>query len=475
MSLLRPKHVRTRLTLWYLAVLSGILTVYIAGTSIFFYFGHVETLDDNLGDAIERIEPLIQVTTDGTLRFAANLEQADPDREQQQYLEILSPDGKVLYRSRAMGTGTLAGPPFKGEGVSGYSQRSSRLPDGTRIRLASRSHEVGDRQVLIRLAFSEEPLWRDMKEFLTVLCLGLPAMLAVAGFVGYGLARRILRPLGAMAQRAEQLTAENLHDRLPVENPDDELGQLARVFNHALDRLERSFEQLRRFTADASHELRTPLTAIRSVGEVGLEGPGSSSYYREVIGSMLEEANRLTRLVESLLTISRADAGHIQLHRAQLPLTALANEAAGLLEMLAEEKGAHLMVEGDPSIAITGDRLILRQAVMNLIDNAIKYSPAGGTVAVKVTREEDQAVVEVSDDGPGIPKQDREKVFDRFYRVDESRSRDAGGTGLGLSITRWAVEAHGGRITLDSRADLGSTFRISLPAGEAVRLVAVGQ
>ena len=473
MSVLRPRHVRTRLTLWYLVVFGAILTVYIAGTSTFLYFSHLETLDDNLGDAIEGLEPLIQLAPDGALRFAANSEQPDPDRQQHQYLEILTPDGRTLYRNPALHS-PLGGHPFPGEGVSGYSQRSSRLADGSRIRIGSRLHEVGDRKVLIRLAVSEEPLWRELKEFLTILWLGLPVVLAIAGFVGYGLARRILKPLGEMAQRAEKLTAENLHDRLPVENPEDELGQLAQVFNHALERLEGSFEQLRRFTADASHELRTPLTAIRSVGEVGMQGQGSASYYREVIGSMLEEANRLTRLVESLLTISRADAGHIRLNHARLPLVTLAGEAAGLLEMLAEEKSAKLTVAGDPSIAVNGDRLILRQAVLNLLDNAIKYSPPGGTVSVKVSRKENEAVLEVGDSGPGIPKQDQEKVFDRFYRVDEGRSREAGGTGLGLSITRWAVEAHGGKISLISEEGHGSTFRISLPVVEVDRFATVG-
>ena len=473
MKLFRPGSVRTRLTIWYLVVFGAILTVYIAGTSTFLYFSHLEALDDNLGEAIEAIEPLIQFAPDGTLRFAANPEQDDPDRQQHQYLEILAPDGRTLYRNPTLPS-SLSGPPFPGEGVSGYSQRSLRLADGSRVRVGSRLHEVGERKVLIRLAVSEAPLWRELKEFLTVLWLGLPVVLAIAGFVGYALARRILKPLGEMARRAEQLTAENLHDRLPVGNPEDELGQLAQVFNHALERLERSFEQLRRFTADASHELRTPLTAIRSVGEVGMQNQGSASYYREVIGSMLEEANRLTRLVESLLTISRADAGHIQLHPTRLSLMDLANEAVGLLDMLAEEKGARVTVEGDRALEVSGDRLILRQAVLNLLDNAIKYSPPGGTVLVKVSRKQDQAVVEVADSGPGIPKQDQERVFDRFYRVDEGRSREAGGTGLGLSITRWAVEAHGGKISLVSEEDHGSTFRISLPVVEVDRFATVG-
>src|SRR5438876_4414665 len=170
-----------------------------------------------------------------------------------------------------------------------------------------------------------------------------------------------------MSERARSINAERLNDRLPVDNPDDELGRLATVFNDTLTRLENSFEQLRRFTADASHELRTPLTAIRSVGEVGLQSGGSVADYREVIGSMLEETNRLTRMVESLLTLSRADAGTVQLQLLPISVLAVVREAAGLLEVLAEEKRQKLTVEGEASLTVNGDRVFLRQAALNLI------------------------------------------------------------------------------------------------------------
>jgi signal transduction histidine kinase len=250
---------------------------------------------------------------------------------------------------------------------------------------------------------------------------------------------------------------------LNIENPGDELGHLGKVINETLARLERSFEQLRRFTADASHELRTPLTAIRSVGEVALQRSGDVNYYRDIVGSMLEEANRLTRLVDSLLTMSRADAGRIPLQRAEVPILDLAKESAGLLEVLAEEKNQKLTVEGDPMVAVRGDRVILRQALVNLIDNAVKYSPLRGNIFVRVGSNNGDAVVEVQDSGPGIPQEHRSKVFERFYRVDKARSREDGGTGLGLSIAEWAVGAHGGRIELDCGTEPGCIFRIRLP------------
>src|ERR1700683_1192057 len=193
------------------------------------------------------------------------------------------------------------------------------------------------------------------------------------------LAKRALAPLGEMAYRAEEITSERLNERLPVGEVNDELGHLARAFNSLLARLEQSFEQLRRFTSDASHELRTPLTSIRSVGEVALQKDGDREDYRDTIGSMLEEVNRLTALVDSLLTISRSDAGRIQLHPTTFPVMGLAREAAALFEVLAEEKCLQIAIEGDEGISLTGDRMFLRQAFVNIIYKEGKYSPPGGS------------------------------------------------------------------------------------------------
>lgn len=470
----RRANLRARLTWWYLTVFGLILVLYVAGTSTFLYFGLRQFLDDDIGEDIERTESLVQLMPDGSVQLAAAVPaQEDPDKREALYIEILTPDGRILYRNEKIGTQQLGSAPFAGEGAGSYSARSERLADGSWIRLGSGVHRVSNRPVIIRIARSMEPLERQFREVLVAFILGLPVALALAGLAGYAFARRILAPLGAMANRADKITAERLHERLPVENPEDELGHLARVFNNTLARLEGSFEQLRRFTADASHELRTPLTAIRSVGEVGLQKDGSIAEYREVIGSMLEEANRLTRMVESLLTLSRADAGTVELRHTPLSVLDVARDAAGLLEVLAEEKRQRLSVQGDESVAVSGDRLFLRQATMNLIDNAIKYSPVGGNISVRVRREGDRAVLEVADDGPGVPVEHRGLVFDRFYRVDKARSREDGGAGLGLAITRWAVEAHGGTIAIQSPDDRqGATFRVLLPLAEGKPAVA---
>jgi heavy metal sensor kinase len=313
------------------------------------------------------------------------------------------------------------------------------------------------------VALSEERQRHEWKELLLGLLLALPVAIAIAALGGHWLARRALGPLDRMARHAETLTADTLGARLPVENPDDELGHLARVFNLSLARIEQSFTQLQRFTADASHELRTPLTAIRTVGEVALQEQQDPGRYREAIGSMLEEVDRLSRLVGSLLVLSRADASPA-LRRQELRLIDLAKDSASLLEVLADEKAQRIEVHGDLSVIAMVDGLILRQALINLIDNAIKYSPPASLIRIHVLRDESgAAVVKVSDQGPGIPESDRSRVFERFYRIDEARSREDGGAGLGLSIALWAVQAHGGRIELESREGAGSTFRIVLP------------
>jgi len=463
---LRPTHLRARLTLWYVSVLAGLLALGWAGTCTLLFLQLRSQLDRFAIEEIETVEGLFYFDAAGTLQMRENYHNHPESKEViDRYVEVLSPAGAVLFRNEKLGNRPLGGAPFAGEGIGGYSQRTARLSDGTRVRLVSRVHSLDGRTLLIRLAHSEEPLYVRLNDLLLASLLVLPIVLLAAGIAGYGLARRALNPIERMARHAEEITAERLDARLPDDDTDDELGQLARVFNETLARLEQAFDQLRRFTSDASHELRTPLAMIRSVGEVGLQKDGSREEYRDIIGSMLEEVNRLTSLIDNLLTISRADSGHLQLHKTVIPVMALAREAAGLFEILMEEKSQRLILDGDEKAQLEGDRIFLRQALVNIIHNAVKYSPVGETIALYVRREDaGRVVVEIRDRGPGIPAEDQHKVFDRFYRVDKARWRESGGAGLGLAIAKWAVEAHGGSLTLESKVGEGSTFRINLPA-----------
>lgn len=466
----RPRHLRTRLTLWYVAGLAILLVLAWAGTCGLLFWQLRNQLGHFSIQEIETVEGLLYFTPQGQVRLKEDYHNHPESKEViERYLEVRGSDGSILYRNDRLRSRALGEFPFPSEGVGGYSERSDRLSDGTRVRVVSRVHVLDGHRLLIRLGHSEEPLYERLREFSVASLIILPIVLLIAWIAGYALARRALSPIEKMAREAREITPDKLHARLPVDNADDELGQLARVFNETLARLEQAFEQLRRFTSDASHELRTPLAMIRSVGEVGLQKDGSRTEYRDIIGSMLEEVNRLTSLIDNLLTISRADSGHIQLHRTRTSVLALAREAATLFEILTEEKSQTLDIAGDETAEIDGDRIFLRQALVNIIHNAVKYSPPAETISVLVrSGNTSTVVIEIKDNGPGIPPEDQPRIFDRFYRVDKARWRESGGAGLGLSIAKWAVEAHGGCISLHSEVNKGCIFRITLPGADMV-------
>ena len=459
---LRPRSVRIRLTLWYTGVLACVLLAYAALVFLSLRHALYRDLDRRLHEDLDLVQEELEVTDEGRLVWRGS---GHPDEAEEsttvrgRWLEVWSRDGQLLLRS-ATGEPLGLGAPDPATDSGPATLRRGESP----LRVSSGIRTVAGVPVLVRAARSEEAVRRELRELSLVQGIGLPIALALAGAGGYQLARRALRPVALMADRARSISAERLGERLPVENAADELGHLALTFNETFGRLERSFDQLRRFTADASHELRTPLTALRSVGEVGLQERPDDKLFAEVVGSMLEEVDRLTRLVDTLLALSRADAGQVRLAHEPIDLSALASNVVQHLNDLAEEKGQRLTVETGGPVEARGDWLVLRQAVVNVLDNAIKHSPGGSPIGVSVGHDGEWGWIAVADEGPGIAAEDRERVFERFYRVDKARSREQGGTGLGLSLAKWAVESHHGRIELDTMVGEGSTFRIMLPA-----------
>jgi heavy metal sensor kinase len=455
---------RGRLTVLYGALLAFALALYAIISAFYFLHTLIRQMDTELARDSETVEAVLTFQPDGQIALRSHEGEARAFEHDRGYmLEVWSSGGHLLYRSPVLDGQALGPPPT----LSQSRERPYSLWLATRreVRVLARPHHMEGQVVRMRLALREGPLWEEFWDMVSVLSIGLPLVVLLISLVGYIVAGRALRPVYEMARRASRIGVERLNERLDILNPEDELGRLGTAFNQTLERLQISFEQLNRFTADASHELRTPLTAIRSVGEVALQTSGDSAYYRDRIGSMLEEADRLTRLVESLLTMSRADAGRIPLQPSEFNLVELAREAATLLDVLAEEKNQVISVEGDAAVEVHADRLILRQALINLIDNAVKYSPRGGSIRVRVAELPGHALLEVQDNGPGIPEQHARKVFQRFYRVDRARSRADGGAGLGLSIVEWAVEAHGGVVQLRQDSGSGCTFSIRLPLG----------
>jgi heavy metal sensor kinase len=375
------------------------------------------------------------------------------------WVQVWGPDGALLLTNEEARRRPIAGAPARAR--AGGDPTLALPPTTGAIRGRNRPGFFERRPGASKVGRSVGAMRAELRELSLILVFGLPIGVVIAGLGGYTLARGALAPIEQMTERARTITAERLGDRLPVDNPDDEMGRLASVFNETLGRLEESFNQMRRFTADVSHELRTPLTAIRSVGEVGLRGHRTEASYRGIIGSMLEEVDRLAGLVDRLLALSRADT-HQQARLALdvVDLAALADDVAGHLGVLAEEKGQALSIEALATPRPRGDRLVLRQALINLVDNAIKFTPQGGQVRIRLSETPSQAVVDVIDAGPGVPAEARERIFDRFHRGDPA---DGGGTGLGLSLARGAVEALGGRLTLEESGPGGSTFRLILP------------
>jgi heavy metal sensor kinase len=419
--------VRTRLTLWHAGVLAVVICLFSTGTLLFVRARLYRGLDEQIGQDLATIEKVYREET-GDL--------GELDHRMGLTLFEVAEGQTVIYR-------TSSWPPPV---ARPYRMRTSA--DATH-RVSVARDETGVRQTLWTLAI--------------VFAVGIPCAFGLAMAGGYLLAGRVLAPVGAMAESARRITAESLSARLPVDNSGDEFGRLAGVFNETLSRLEAAFEQLRRFTADASHELRTPLTSLRSIGEVALHRSLTTQEYRDVVASMLEDVDRLTRLVENLLLLTRAEAGRIPMTRTVVDLSELVVGVSDGLRVLAEEKDQAWSVDVAEPVTAVCDASILRHGVTNLLYNAIKYTPNKGVIRVATTRTPaGDAVIEVQDTGPGIAAVHRERIFERFYRVDDARSRDTGGIGLGLAIARWAVEASGGRIELESQEGRGTLFRIVL-------------
>ena len=452
--------IRVRLTGWYTVVLCLMLVVYASATFLAVRHEFLEQFDEQLHDDFETVEGFLQPTPDGRIVWSGDRHH-DPDNDVDRGSDVWSVAGEPIYRSG----GSAALPAVALAATGAKPQYESILANGHRWRTLTGTSLFGGRAVVLRVSRSEDRLLQQLWEVLVVLVFGLPLVVVLAGVGGYVLARRALTPIDQLASDARRITAERLHERLSVPNQHDEIGQLAAVINDMFARLESSFGQLRRFTADASHELRTPLAVIRGIGEAGLGETRTPAEYKEAMGSMLEEVDRLTRLVDTLLRLSHGDAGTVRLSREAVDLGQLTLEVLSSLGILAEERNQRLAIDIADGALVSADRLVLREAITNVLDNAIKYSPQASTITVRVQADTRHAVLMVADEGRGIDPEHRERIFDRFFRVDEARSRDSGGTGLGLAIARWAVEVNGGQIAVEGGAAGGAIFRIALPTG----------
>jgi heavy metal sensor kinase len=455
----RGRSVRLKLTVSYMSAMVVVLVVYAGCLLWALQRSASQSLDERLRGDFRWAAEMAEQRPDGTLTW---FETTSSDDEDLPWLQVWTPGGQLLFKTAAVQrlpiveSGTLAA-----HADNSIEVVRRRVP----IRVLSGPSHVGGKPVVIQVARSEAVMRQNVQDLLFMLLVSLPVAVAVAGVGGYSLARRALAPVERIAERARSVTADRIGERVAADNPTDELGRLTGVINDMLERLESSFTQMRRFTSDVSHELRTPLTAIRSVGEVALRSSHTADELRGVVGSMLEESDRLAILVDRLLMLSRAELGHAKLSIEPLDLRELAEQVVAHLSVLAEEKGQALQLEPGAPVRCQGDPAVLRQALVNLVDNAIKYTPPGGHIRLRAAAGPREAVLEIADSGPGIEPATAAHVFDRFYRgrSDAERASDTG-VGLGLAIAKWAVEVNGGRLTVESRPGHGSTFRLSLSA-----------
>ncbi len=320
------------------------------------------------------------------------------------------------------------------------------------------------REVVLRVFRDETSLQATLRAIGFGFALSVPLAAILAALGGYFTAARALDPIKAVASQARKISSDSLSQRLPNPNPHDELGEMITVFNETLGRLDDSFKALKRFTADASHELRTPLTALRTVGEVGLRERGDVRALSETIGSMLEEAQRLEDLVDFMLQLARLENDQPLVSQAELDVDHVLSTVLENLLPIAEQKQQRITSMVQPGLRSSGDERLLRVALMNILHNALRYSPEQSTITLKAARRQDEIVIAVADQGPGIDADEQEKIFERFYRIDKARSRTVGSAGLGLAIAKLSIERLGGSVELDSERGKGSEFRLILPA-----------
>ena len=368
--------------------------------------------------------------------------------------EPKSPQQRPPLSKEALNNASQGIPTFETvEGLGSYPVRLVTMPvmDGHRV------------INLIQVGMSLQSVSETRVRFLLIMGGVLPLGLLLAGVGGWLLARRALEPVARMTEAAQRIGAEHLAERVEETGAGDELDHLAKTLNEMLGRLDAAFSQIRQFSASASHELQTPLTILKGELEVALRSPRSVQEYRDVLNSSLEEVDRIAQLVEGLLLLSRAEAGVLKIDQQPVDLAQLLEEVHARLKLLADSRAVELRLGPTEPISILGDRERLRRLLMNLADNAIKYTETGGSVELSLQGNETWAEVLVADTGIGIPQDEQEKIFQPFYRSDEARSQVQNGTGLGLCIARSIAVAHDGAIQVESTPGLGSTFRLLLP------------
>jgi heavy metal sensor kinase len=459
---------RLRLTLWYalllgiaLAVFGGLL--YVALRQLLY-----ESADNSLLRTAAAVSAALQAGDAKAPPEPGPPVGSSNEAEQGEYFwRLLDPQGDVIVQTGVRDFGDLSplSSALPTEGTGEPQVSSVRLRDKT-IRLYAASIEHGAEPAILQVGYSLDDILETLSSLRWIAAGLFVATVFLASSGGLLLANRALRPVDAMTRTARSITAQDLSQRLALVRSHDEIGRLAQTFNDMIARLEESFARQRRFTADASHELRTPLTVMKGSLNLALRKPRTPGYYRRVLRDMEEEVDRVSRLVDRLLFLARADAGRLNLEPRSIDLSGMLSALAGQLRPLAESKGLALTTEIEDDLVVIADPDAVTQVVANLLENAVRHT-SEGTIILEVGLDPEEAGgvrIWVSDTGPGIPAEHLPHLFERFYRIDKARSRDQGGAGLGLSIAHELVTAHGGSIAVSNQfPGKGATFVVRLP------------
>ncbi len=469
---------RYKLALYYLVVLSLVLLV--CGLAIYGYISRslVNTIDQSLDHQVQKLEQVAKLSTYESASDEPNFPPGGEPEAEGEVIPLAMHLMQVINERGEIKTETYAHAQNEVVADLAALQRLAPdrtyhdtviMPDGEALRLATRrtkGHDGAD--FYVRLGYSLAALQHARKRLLLIFGIVIPLALLLSGAGGLLLANQALRPVDSITKAAEQIGAGDLTGRVPAPKKMDEIGRLAATFNSMIARLQAAFERQKQFTSDASHELRTPLAVMRGELEVTLRRARTPEEYQRTLGSNLEEVIRLSRLVEDLLMLARADAGRVELHCEPVNLTELCRNTTEYISPLADEREQTLTYQAPPqAITINADQQRLKQLLLNLLDNAIKYTDHHGTITLSLTTENQHTVLTVADSGRGIPAEDLPHVFDRFFRRSAKTSdRSTQGSGLGLSIVKWIVDAHGGSIEVQSKLGAGTTFTVRFPLAE---------
>jgi heavy metal sensor kinase len=470
---MNTRSLRFQVLLWY----TGLLSVGFAAVALFLFFGVEQLLTQNLKELLARrarqiahigSEAAAPLTTDFLRKQISALYAPETPESNGRFVRVTTETGMTLFQSGKPSDGSFDPKdiPFRAYKESGFHMFKTV---GREVIINTTRAQTSAGTLIIEVGASTAPIQESVRQIFLSLLVAAPCLLGVAAVGAYFLVGRSLRPMVRLAESAEAISLHNLKERLPVVQSGDELQALSLALNRMIDRIEDAVEATRRFVADASHELRTPLAILRGELETVLTLKNVTGAARDTLASNLEEVERLSKIVQRLLALSRLDSGESPGECVEFDLSNLVASTAEQLAILADDKGVHFSCETAPDVFILGDAARVKQVLVNVIDNAINYTPKGGRVHVRTFRENGHSVFRVVDSGIGIAPEALPHIFERFYRADKARSRDVGGAGLGLSIVQAICNAHNAEIKVQSEPGKGTAMNVLFAAATGAR------